>query len=1047
MKSMYKTPRQELVNWVRRQLTGSQRDGVCALPEKINGILPTERFPCGALYPVSNDGEGIDPVSEDEIETDRPDGDETQDESAQSCAVRRYMPPSSMGFSFYVEGSDIRFQILCAACRYERRERDEHGRFASKWTQKKPFQEEMKYFIGPPRCALHQREPVLDSLAAVDVLWRPFGAGWIVTVTLCNTQKMEEGSRDYAAERAGKTLFAANLRCVMDSGEIGVYPRVDRSLLDEEEQEIELQYIHRRIYAIGHGCAADWEEQKGRIHTLRADPMPVVEVPQVTADTGTSGALSLARLSEEWQENIARELAAFIDGYDDWVLAQDHSIVDLPAEDQATGRRIVARMKTALARMRAGLALLEDDRNAQKAFVLANRAMLDQMRQHDAVQGKAQDPAAYRWRPFQLAFLLTTLESAANEESDFRDTVDLIWFPTGGGKTEAYLGLIAFLIVLRRLRFPAAGGGTAVLMRYTLRLLTRDQFLRATRLICALELIRRERDDLGAETIDIGMWVGNASSPNTFKAAHDKITEAQQTGGRPPLVIDRCPWCGKAFEIDDYLSDLTAFRFRCHNPSCAFGAAGDGILPCNVVDEALYEQPPTLLIATLDKFARLAWEERTNAFFGKNVHRPPELVIQDELHLIAGALGSVAGLYEAALDTTLKARDMYPKYVASTATIRRAEEQVKRLYGRDVAVFPPPGLDCDDSFFARTVPLEERPGRMYVGYFSPMQNRQQCLAPLAAALLLAPLELFADQKDAAVLLDAWWTQVVYHGSLKGVGNSHTVFDHDVREFMLLLSEGNPRPARIRPVIAQLTSQQTAEENAAVFAQLKRVREHADCLDAALATNMVSVGLDVARLALMVVNGQPLTTAEYIQASSRVGRGEAPGIVFANYYRDQAHSLSHYEGFRPYHDAFYRFVEPTSVTPYTYQARSRALHAALVIAVRHSCADLLDNESAGHFDPEKPDIARVIELLTKRCKKSAPEDQWAEIVQHLQRLADEWKNETTRCREHHRALDYQVPDNDEGRDRLLCAHDAKIPGLWPTLNSMRHVENTALLKVL
>jgi hypothetical protein len=1036
------------VDWVRKQLIGPLN------ADHLHGVLPTERFPCGALYPVSGDGEGMDPAG-DEIETERPAGEETSEEGTEPCVIRRFIPPSSLGFSFYVEGDDIQFQVLCAACRYERQERDEHGRFTNEWTRK-AFPEAGKDFAGPPVSRPpHRRVPVLDRLAALDVLWRSFGAGWIVTVTLCNAQKMEEESWEYAADRAEKTLFAASLRCVIDRGKIGAYPRVDRGLLNEEEQEIELQYANRRIYAIGHGCAVDWEGRDGKIHTLRSDPMPVVEVPQVTADTGSGGILSLARLSGKWQEDLAFDLAGFIDGYGDWVLGQRDAVGNIPVEDRAAGQRIVARMDTAIARMRAGLALLGTDGNAQKAFALANRAMLDQMRQHDVIQGDAARPLeSYRWRPFQLAFLLTVLESAANEESDFRDTVDLIWFPTGGGKTEAYLGLIAFLIVLRRLRFPAAGGGTAVLMRYTLRLLTRDQFVRAARLICALEAIRHTRDDLGEEAISIGMWVGSASSPNTFEAARAAILEARQTGRKPPLVLDRCPCCGRAFALDDYLSSQTDFRFRCRNPACTFGAAQDGILPCNVVDEALYAQPPTLLIATLDKFAQLAWEERTNAFFGWDTHCPPELVIQDELHLIAGALGSVAGLYEAALDTVLRSRDMHPKYIASTATIRMAEQQVKRLYGREVAVFPPPGLDCDDSFFARAVPLSARPGRMYVGYFAPMQKRQNCLTPLAAALLRAPLDLFAEQEEAALLFNAWWTQVVYHGSLRGVGNSHTLFDHEVREFMRLLAETPAREEgqenladRSRPIIAQLTSQQTAEENAAIFAQLKNGREHPECLDAVLATNMVSVGLDVARLALMVINGQPLTTAEYIQASSRVGRGEVPGIVFANYYRDQARSLSHYEDFRPYHDAFYRFVEPTSVTPYTYQARLRALHAALVIAVRHSCANLRGNESARYFDPQNPEVARVIELLETRCRQSAPEDQWKEITRHLQRLAEEWKNEAARCRESRQALDYQVSDQDKGRGRLLHAHDAKIQGLWPTLNSMRHVENTALLKEL
>ena len=145
-----------------------------------------------------------------------------------------------------------------------------------------------------------------------------------------------------------------------------------------------------------------------------------------------------------------------------------------------------------------------------------------------------------------------------------------------------------------------------------------------------------------------------------------------------------------------------------------------------------------------------------------------------------------------------------------------------------------------------------------------------------------------------------------------------------------------------------------------------------CLDAVLATNMVSVGLDVARLAVMVVNGQPLTTAEYIQATSRVGRADVPGLVVCNYYRHQARSLSHYESFRPYHESFYRFVEPSSVTPYTYQVRSRALHAAFVIAIRHACADMQSNGAAGNFNREAPEVRDVIEWFKQRCASATAE---------------------------------------------------------------------------
>ena len=1041
-------PRERLIEWVRHQLVGAPQRRGSEGPD-LRGVLPTERFPCGAIYPVSSSGEGIDPAG-DEVEAAEAAAGASGESSAEPAIVRRYIPPSSLGFSFFIKGGCIELQLLCSSVRYERTERDERGRFKNEWTRRalvsEVDSEEVVNVICPNK-EEHQSYGVLADRARLDILWRRFADGWIVTVTLCNTQVVADDTREFAFERAEKTLFEASLRCVIDAGHVSEYPRVDRSLLDDEEQEIELQYAGQRIHAIGHGCAADWAVADGKVTALHTQTVPVVEVPQMTADTGSGGdaALSLAVLSrlDDCPDPLASELPAFVEGYDTWAGRQREVLSGLSEDDRAAGERICQRIETTVKRMRGGLALLGMDVQVRLAFALANRAMLDQMRQHDVVHGKARDDDAYRWRPFQLAFLLTVLESAADPDSEDRDTVDLIWFPTGGGKTEAYLGLIAFQIVLRRLRHPDAGGGTCVLMRYTLRLLTRDQYLRASRLICALERIRRERDDLGTEPISIGLWVGKATSPNTFAEAAKRVVEARESGDLPALVLDCCPWCGHGFDPrSSYQATERQFGFRCSNSQCEL----EGSLPCNVVDEALYANPPTMLVATVDKFARLAWEERASAFFGGAQYRPPELIIQDELHLIASALGSVAGLYEAGLDTVLRLRGIYPKYVASTATIRMATQQVRRLYGRAVSVFPPPGLSRDDSYFARTVPLTQRPGRMYIGYMAPMLNRQKCLAPLAAAMLLAPHALFKNEQDRDALLDAWWTMVVYHGSLKGVGNSHTAFVSDVGEFMRLLDPQSD--ARNQTSIAQLTSLQTAEENSAIFTRLALQRDADGCLDAVLATNMVSVGLDVGRLALMTINGQPLTTAEYIQASSRVGRSDVPGVVFVNYYRDQARSLSHYESFRPFHEAFYRFVEPTSVTPYTYQARLRALHAALVIVVRHARTGLAGNDAAAQFDPTNPDVDKAIRELKRRCSQSAVNpNQKAEIETHVDSLVAAWRNEVERCRVTARALRYQVPGNDNSADRLLYNHDDRIRGLWPTLQSLRNVENSALLKVL
>jgi hypothetical protein len=1079
----YSVARNDLVDWLQKQLIGP----AVSVDEVIRGITPIERYASGVLFPVIEGVEGIDPASlSEEVDIDDENLESTLGEQAEPASQpRRYTPPSSVGFSFYISGDNVRFQILCSAATYTRvGERDERGRYKGNEYQR----DEVGGDVGAieviaPRLALPQvvRERFdvfVDNKntprAGVEVLWRPHEDGWITTVSLFNKQVWDTGSEQRLRNqlRNELSLFQVSFSCVFEEGTVGDYPRVDKSLLSDEEQELEVQYGHKRIYAVGHGTAADWMLDGGKVKRVWCDFLPAVEVPRVTADVarGYDDVLRLSTWAQYDTDDVAgddlfNQLEGFVQGYGDWI-ADRQIEANARAEDELLpAKRILARMETAHERMRRGLELLRRDDLARKAFRVANRGMLWQMMQTDRNRGKEPVEESYKWRPFQLAFLLAVIESAIDEDDEFRDLVDLIWFPTGGGKTEAYLGLIAFLIVWRRLKFSASGGGTTVLMRYTLRLLTAQQYLRATRLICALELIRRDDVTLGTEPISVGVWVGAASTPNTFAESSEVVRRAR--GGRDgelkKLILDSCPWCGTPFVAEkSYVATEAAFGFFCHNSECEFGSEQAESLPCNVVDEALYQNPPTLLLGTIDKFARLAWDERTGAFFGHHGGRPPELVIQDELHLIAGALGSIAGLYEAALDTVLVQRGVYPKYVASTATIRMASDQVRRLYGRELAVFPPPGLNSDDSFFARTVNTDEVPGRLYLGYLAPLLSRSHCMAPLAAALQVAPEAVFGEGYEGREdLLEAWWTQIVYHGSLRGVGNSHNAFNIDVRDHAdrLIAEICNQRLGkectgkdletvveRRRVRIAQLTSQATAEENAQTFARLEVPRaQRRECVDVALATNMIAVGLDVGRLAMMIINGQPLTTAEYIQASSRVGRGEVPGVVITNYYRDQARSLSHYENFRPYHESFYRFVEPTSVTPFTFQARNRALHAALVIALRHSCAFLCGNNKAGTFNPSNDCVSKVIETLKARCAR-ADSQRANETAKHLDALVQAWREEANHCVATRIQLLYQAPSNDKANARLLYSHGDKIKGLWETLNSMRNVENTALLEI-
>lgn len=1074
--------RDRLYAWLRRCLIG---DG-----DSLTGIKPLDRYQTGILFPVVRGEFGLDPAGEeadegsDAIDDDATDDEEDMDEGAEaaqgrSSRKRRFVPPSSVGFSFFAAGDQVRLQLIPRALGYvPGDERDEKGQYKGEhWSP--TFlggDSEGLNLAAPASPRVHtDREPVFQECAELLVLWRPLEGGWLITASVSNTQLLEanrDGRQD-AKERNEKALFDVGLECVIDAGEVGPYPGVSYEQLSPEEQELELQYRAHRVYAIGHGAAVDWDLREGRVHSIRTEFLPRVEVPAVSAEVEGAGqeALSLAWLAEMEADVAARcdALDRFIADYESWVAGIEGQVAQFTETEQMAATRIHNRMTVALKRMRQGVRLLRDDALAMRAFALANRAMINQMTQSDRAAGRGprQD---YRWRPFQLAFLLLTLEPTVNEHSDNRDVLDLIWFPTGGGKTEAYLGLMAFLICWRRMKFGATGSGTAVLMRYTLRLLTKDQFRRASRLICALELLRRQDTRLGTEPVTLGLWVGTASSPNTFQKAKEVLDEAVDAKARPPslLVLDTCPWCGTRFEVEDnYDAGDEHFHFNCTSPDCDFGQESPGRLPCNVVDAALYESPPTLLLATIDKFARLAWEDRAGAFFGANGNRPPELVIQDELHLIASALGSVAGLYEAGVETVLTTRGVTPKYIASTATIRMADDQVNLLYGREAAVFPPPGLDADNSYFARTVPLREKPGRLYVGYLAPARDRVHNLAPLAGALLAAPEVLFGDgQVDSEILFDAWWTVLVYHGSLKGVGISRNALQ-DIETFMARFQAeeqerrktaggaaetgqaASPEWVRLQQLgerVTQLTSHMSADENAATFDRLRHPRTHPEALDLVLATNMVSVGIDVGRLAVMVINGQPLTTAEYIQASSRVGRADVPGLVIANYYRDQARSLSHYESFRAYHESFYRYVEPTSVTPYTYQARLRALHAALVIAMRLGNRKLAANTAAGDFDPSDPATGKIIEELKLRCRR-ADEDRGDDTARHLDDLARQWADAAQRSQDQRERLVYSGRDSDRRDQRLLFTHDAQIQGLWPTLNNMRNVENTSLVKIL
>ena len=875
-----------------------------------------------------------------------------------------------------------------------------------------------------------------SGTAAVNIvaLRKHLGAQlWSVTIMLVNAQHMAEAG----AAKPGSCLFQPHLEIdtrqndfiLMDSGSI-----IDPCGMDEEEDALALLYRHKKSYGTGLGTAVDWAVNAAGHGKIWTDFFPAVQVPPMDFSLPPNGrieesALSMKHLSDlsaAHKEQQIASLSALVELYAEWIAAQRRQAQTLAPQFTAAAKRHMDECTRACARMRAGLRVLRQNAVAYTAFTLANRAMFMQ-RLHGAVQAKmaairadrypddadiaawldavdyrtASDETA-RWRPFQIAFFLMNIDAVIDSTSPARDLIDLIWFPTGGGKTEAYLGLTAFTIFYRRLAYPKEADGTAVIMRYTLRLLAAQQFTRAATLICACELIRRDMGQtpacasppLGGAPISIGLWIGGKHTPNRVDgkdgaAEHlDILLNSTPQNVRAnkekhhKFQVLKCPWCGTKLVQDaarDHLIGAWGYRvdaaqkhfsMYCPHPRCPF----HDVLPIQVVDEELYRTPPTLLFGTVDKFAMLPWNGKIGAFFATDsANRTPELIIQDELHLISGALGTLVGLFETAVDALCMQKGIAPKIIASTATIRHAKAQCAALYNRDVAQFPPPGLCAEDSFFAKeSVLAPERGiyGRIYVGFMPSGKTRTMMEVHTIAALLqyLAAADLPEDVKDK------FWTLTVYFNSLKDLGSASSLIADDVMNKMRDIATclGVPRRPPLR--VNELTSRVSMTELGETLDQLERLtyaaenrRQHRYASDLVLATNMISVGIDVARLNVMLMEGQPKLTSEYIQASSRVGRSY-PGLVFVQYDAARSRDRSHYEQFCAYHTSFYRFVEPTGATPFSRPARARALHSVLITLLRQR-EGLMSDASATDFDAHAfaDTIADIEAFITKRVE--------------------------------------------------------------------------------
>lgn len=958
-------------------------------------------------------------------------------------ATTRFLP-SSLGVSFFTTTDSL--NISLAAGHYETVEpfgsgKGEPGANGRTWKRSKTLSQIVTATDSLTRVL------VLEGRGALDVRWRRRAGGSLITVTLSNAARESLVSVDRMWD---DLLTQVQLSVELPPQSLLEYPSITSASFDDEEQELRLQYREHASYAVGHGAAPEWKFGANAVH-VAAVAVPRVVVPGTVTDLSDHelidplafDSVSMADPATD-RTQICDALQSLVNAYENWS--------DSLEGTESAAQRILTRIAATRTRMHAGVAVLRSDDDAWLAFRLANQAMSIQYERStsafagvrrsldspaDLSAGNLNTPKGRPWRPFQIGFFLNLVGGLTDPAGADRDLVDLIWFPTGGGKTEAYLLVAAFEMFRRRLVDGNFGAGTAVLSRYTLSLLTAQQFQRAAGTVLACEMIRRSRADLGDVEFSIGLWVGDATTRNKFADARKLFRSVRENSEHEDVfILDRCSWCGteimpRFYTADDAAYGVTAksddFVLNCPRADCPFNQA----LPIHVVDEKIYREAPSFVLGTVDKFADLAWDGRGAAFFGKSGEfAPPSLIIQDEMHLLTGPLGTTMGVYEHAIEIASERDGRPPKVIASTATIRRAGEQVKSLFGRDVAVFPPAGVEESDSFFARKD--TQGPGRLYVGLMPQGHTSDMAVVHVLAALLQAPIGLALRDAD----LDLYWTIVAYHSSLQELGRTMTIARDDV-PLRLSGRFGDDARDLLGDEVEELTANVERSAQPRLLERLSKPVSTGDAISVLAATNMLSVGVDVPRLGVMLVNGQPKSTAEYIQASSRIGRS-GPGLVISLFRSARPRDRSHFETFMSYHRALYRHVEPTSVTPYSRPSMRRSLHAALVILVRIRLGlrENVDAETA--FPKHEVEILACVERLVAVVERVDRREAGAARIA-LTEFVDDWRERAATS-----ALRYTDYSEIAG-PRLLKDFGQAGDGV-PTLRSMRNVDAQTPLRV-
>jgi hypothetical protein len=1100
-REQYRKVREIVLNELKRDLIGPNYDQVDVLTEP-----PSQAYLTGILYPLDSKAkveeeeelEDAFHMGEENIQSsEKGDYNPTQDENDKGINNKNkpFKQQNSIGVKFYIQDDIKEIEVKGAW---------------SKYTKDKKYSEELEKEIPvwvrevipfTKKIDINSAQKSNEVAPGVYLIFKKMYIketnNLLISLFLVN-RNVDKNSNNAMFQVSMKVSHPSNKSIFLCENKA----RKDTSNFDE------FLYRNKPVFAKGFGCAVEWEGYNSTYASLlKTEFIPTHEVAGMSTelpkdeDLGevSKAYFSIKKFSEENNKKLViNKLNNLADRYEHWISGLPINDV----EDQDSATKSIAKCKDSLARIREGIKVLDKNENAYNAFKFMNEVMHTQISMKNYAKNnesttleKELQKENFSWRPFQLAFILLNLKGIVEPNSEEREIVDLLWFPTGGGKTEAYLGIAAFLLGYRRItskndnKFNKDGGVT-ILLRYTLRLLTTQQRDRLMRVICASEYIRANRVNsevsLGNSEFSIGFWVGGQVTTNKFKdlkeSNYQTPSKVLSEYKKLEKQVIECPCCGTKEPTYNFLpnretsTEKVGLKIFCRNTDCYYY---NNHIPVYLIDEEIYRRTPSVIISTVDKFARLPWDETTATLFGKvnrlcercgyiaagedhaSFHRnpnakvvdvapfyPPELIIQDELHLITGPLGTIYGSYETAIEELcsieVNGKKIKPKYVAATATIKHADEQVKRIFGRtESKQFPPAGLEIEDSFFGKEIDVTDNPFRLYSG-ICVSGNSMKTVLLRVYAVLLQVTENLLDIPEYKDFVDPYRTLIGYFNSVRELGGAVRLLDDDIRKRIQTLQK-KYKYSRQRFINRneELTSRIPSYKIPKVLELLDREVGNNE-LDVALATNMISVGMDVDRLGLMVITGQPKQTSEYIQASSRVGRNK-PGLVITIYNPYRPRDLSHYQNFKGYHSRLYHYVEGTTATPFASRARDRALHAVGVSILRLTETLLAKNEDA--INVRNIDLTFLRDLINQRAKivdlKSKDD-----TVEDLNRFIDEWVRLSTL---NEKLQYYYYPNSKNARVhnpvRLLGRYsEKKEKHEKQTLDSMRQIEGTSKLYV-